>query len=250
MIRQPLVDRDFFGERHFRWRGHDVSRLESLADVVFGFSLTLLVVALEVPRTSADLFGVMRGFFAFAICFTILLYLWACHYLFFRRYGLRDQWTLVLNAVLLFLVLLYVYPLKFIFTYLTDVLWYKFGWIQGPAREAFGERLRSSLSPSDSTGVMVLYGAGYLGVALVFILLYTHAWRQREVLALDERERLLTRAKVIAHAIDGGVACASIVLAWFSQPALAGWSYCALGLLHAVHGRRTGRRIAKTFATA
>jgi len=35
----------------FHWRGTGVSRLEGLADAVFAFTVTLLVVALEVPLT-------------------------------------------------------------------------------------------------------------------------------------------------------------------------------------------------------
>jgi hypothetical protein len=241
-----LTSRDFLGERYFRWRGRDVSRLEALADVVFGFSLTLLVVALEVPKTSADLFGVMRGFLAFAICFAILLYLWTVHYLFFRRFGLRDPLTLVLNAVLLFLVLLYVYPLKFLFTFLTDALCYNFGWVPAAARTSMGERLAAAMGPADAVPVMVLYSSGYLGVSVVFILLYANAWRQRAALELDAREILLTRGTIAACAINGGIAAVSIGLAFLSYPALAGYCYFVLGPVHAWNGHRTGKRLAAT----
>ena len=58
----------------------------------------------------------MRGFPAFAVCFTLLIVIWREHYVFFRRYGLQDATTLWLNAALLFVMLFYVYPLKFVFT--------------------------------------------------------------------------------------------------------------------------------------
>lgn len=35
--------------------------------------------------------------------------------MFFRRYGLQDNTTIWLNAALLFVMLFYVYPLKFVF---------------------------------------------------------------------------------------------------------------------------------------
>src|SRR5207245_11133547 len=60
------------------------------------------------------LFRSFRGFIPFAICFTMLLTVWYAHYVFFRRYGLDDQLTIFLNSVLLFVVLFYVYPLKFL----------------------------------------------------------------------------------------------------------------------------------------
>jgi hypothetical protein len=106
----------------FRLRGHQVTRIEALSDVVFGFALTLLGVSAEVPKTFDQLLEIMREFPAFAICFAILISLWHEHYRFFRRYGLQDSRTIFLNGLLLFIVILYVYPLKFIFSLLV-ILW-------------------------------------------------------------------------------------------------------------------------------
>ncbi len=39
----------------FRMRGREVTRLESFADAIFAFALTLLIVSLEVPKSFADL---------------------------------------------------------------------------------------------------------------------------------------------------------------------------------------------------
>jgi len=58
----------------------------------------------------------LRGFLPFALCFAQLVMIWRTHYRFSRRYGLEDDYTVFLNMVLLFLVLFYVYPLKFVFT--------------------------------------------------------------------------------------------------------------------------------------
>ena len=98
----------------FELRGQQMNRIEAVSDVVFGFAFTLLVVSLEVPHTYADLINAMRGFPAFALTFAALMALWVRHYYFFRYYGLDDLVTIVLNTPLLFLVLFYVYPLKFL----------------------------------------------------------------------------------------------------------------------------------------
>src|ERR1044072_1802154 len=121
MIREKLIDRNIGNHKKFRWRSHEPSRIEGLSDAVFGFAVTLLVVSLEVPKTFAELMEVMRGFGAFAVCFALLIVVWYNQYKFFRRYALQDNYTVVLNAALLFVVLFYVYPLKFVFTFLVGI---------------------------------------------------------------------------------------------------------------------------------
>ena len=95
-------------------RHRDVSRLEGFSDAVFGFALTLLVVNLETPKDIAGLRNLVGSFLPFGITFAMVSWIWYQHNLFFRRYGLQDAWTAFLNCVLLFVVLFYVFPLKFL----------------------------------------------------------------------------------------------------------------------------------------
>jgi uncharacterized membrane protein len=99
MLRRPFFARDAQGERDFRWRGGDVSRLEGLTDAVFALSLTLIVVSLRVPSTFAELLEDFRQLPVFAATFAILYWIWHCHYQFHRRYGLEDSGTIWLNAL-------------------------------------------------------------------------------------------------------------------------------------------------------
>src|SRR5689334_5454945 len=110
MIRKHLIDlQEYTGaEPGFRWRGREVTRLEGLTDAVFAFATTLLIVSLEVPRTFDELLEVSKGFGAFLLTFSVLMLVWSQHFRFFRRYGLQDTPTVILNAVLLFVVLFYV----------------------------------------------------------------------------------------------------------------------------------------------
>src|ERR1700686_1766308 len=121
MIREKLIDKGIGDNKKFRWRSHEISRTEGLSDAVFWFAIPLLVVSREGPRTFSELMYAMRGFGAFAICFTLLFIVWFNQYKFFRRYGLEDTTTLLLNAILLFVVLFYVYPLKFLFTLIVNM---------------------------------------------------------------------------------------------------------------------------------
>ncbi len=90
----------------FVLRGEDVSRVEAFSDAVFAFAVTLTVVSLAVPSTFDQLEQtVVRGLFSFAISFAMLVQVWYWHYKFYRRYGLQDGFTVLLNTILLFIVL-------------------------------------------------------------------------------------------------------------------------------------------------
>lgn len=75
----------------FRLRGVEPTRTEALTDAVVGFSMTLAVVSLDVPRDSAALLTAMRGFATFALTFFTLFAVWVSHHRFSRRYGIEDD---------------------------------------------------------------------------------------------------------------------------------------------------------------
>jgi len=193
---------------------------------VFGFAITLLVVSLEVRHTYAELLADMRGFLPFAACFAQLALIWRTHYKFSRRYGLEDPYTVFLNVVLLFLVLFYVYPLKFVFTLV------------------FSELTGSSagLAWHEGSVLMRIYALGFVCVFLLFVLMYVHAYRLRRELALSPVEISVTRFSIQENVILALVGITSFVVA-IRSPDWAGWSYASIGPLMAIHGRIFGKRI-------
>ena len=198
----------------FRLRGREVSRVEAFSDVVFGFALTLIVVSLEVPGTFQELMNTMRGFPAFAICFAILTWVWHVHHTFFKRYALTDDFTVALNAVLLFIVLFYTYPLKFMFSLVT-----------GQIRLTEG-----------GNALMVIYGVGFAGIFAMFLAMYAHAWRLRDQLELNELERWDTHTNMILYASYIAIGLLSALAGAVLEGPLIKWSGLMYWLLGPVSG--------------
>lgn len=225
---------EYIAKDGFRLRGTEMSRIDGFSDVVFGFALTLLVVSLEVPRTYAELHHLVQGFFPFAISFLFLMMIWFGHFQFFRRFGLHDTWTITLNAMLLFVVLFYVYPLKFLFTLVIA------GMVGGAAEGALTE-------VHQIPELMVLYGGGFTLVYLLLAALYWNAWRQRDDLGLNSLERVLARGYIVEISGVAGVGLLSCLVALALPPekaSLAGWIYMLIGVFKTFHGRKMGQKAA------
>ena len=208
----------------FRMRGREVTRLEGFSDAVFGFALTLLVVSLDVPKTFTDLANTMRGFPAFAVCFVFLAIIWNGHYKFCRRFGLDDGPARLLTCVMLFLVLFYIYPLKFLFTLSINSM-------------LFGGTAETVMTRDQFSDLMIIYGLGFAAVYLAFVLLYVHAYRLRERLELTELEKFETRYQIFRLTVLVGTGLFAAVWArtgWAVQ--WSGFAYLILIPIRRISG--------------
>jgi len=189
---------------NFRLRGEAITRLDVFSDVVLGIALVLLVVSLAIPRSFSDFRSPTPSFTASAVCFLMLVNVWYSHYVFFRRYGLNDRWTVLINAALLGIVLFCVYPLKFLYGTLFASL---------VRAEELSPRFALAI---QINGMMVLYALGFTATFFLVAALYWNAWRQRDALGLDGVERLLTISSIVdalGIAAAGLIAClAALVL--------------------------------------
>jgi uncharacterized membrane protein len=209
------------GRVKFRLRGREVSRVEAFSDVVFGFALTLIVVSLEVPTSYDELINTMRGLPAFAICFAILTWVWHAHHTFFRRYAMTDEITVALNTALLFIVLFYIYPMKFMFSFVT-------------------RQIEGSM---NGRNLMLIYGLGFVGIFALYLLMYGHAWKKRAELELNQVELHDTVTSMWMYGSYVAIGLLSCGLAWLGGNRMvpyAGLIYWLIGPASAMIGWKRG----------
>jgi len=207
-----------------RWRGHEVTRIEALSDAVFAFAITLLIVSLEVPKDFEELLAGMRTFFPFAVCFFMLFQVWLIQNIFFRRYNLHDQWTIVLNGMLLFVVLFFVYPLKFLFSaWMTTGFFFK--------------------EPEQVVQLFQIYSSGFAAIYILFSLMYYHAYRKREELELTDSEVFETRTNIYRNMVMAGIGLLSVMIASLGVQyvGMSGFIYILIGPAIAVTHSRRGK---------
>jgi uncharacterized membrane protein len=186
-------------------RNFEIQRIETFSDGVFAFALTLLIVSLEVPQSFDDLLIKMRGFFVFGICFLVLVSIWYNQHLFFRRYGMDDLWTVVLNGCLLFIVLFYIYPLKFLFTLLLGSSSVKISGKQVPM-------------------LMGIYASGFIVIYLLFFLMYRRAYNKSKELGLTDVEKFDCKSTVYKELVMMSIGFIALIYTLIFHDAYAGYS--------------------------
>jgi hypothetical protein len=193
---------------------------------------------------------VLRGLPAFAASFALLFLVWLNQHRYFRRYGLEDATTTFLNAVLLFVILFFVYPLKFVFQIVIRV-------ILGPAWYPDSGRVHGAvLEAGQQPLMMMVFGAGYVAVFGIFVLLNLHAYRHRDALELDELERFETRDNIVESGMNVGIGVLSMVLAGIGGPRstmASGLCYWLVGPAMTINGfaaRATRKRLNARLAAA
>jgi hypothetical protein len=230
----------------FRLRGAEMTRIETFTDAAFAFALTLLVVSLEPPTTAAGLESALREVPAFLLSAVLLMRFWWGHNEWSRRFGLDDGPTVVLSCALVCTVLVYVYPLRFIFGLMMS-------WIGVITGLPIGSRMQGIRGVEDVNHLFVIYGAGFVAMCLTLVLLNLHAWRKREELELNPLERHLLRAEIGAWLIVGGAGALSIALGLLLPPTLPGipgWAYMVLPVAMPLFGRANARGRARLLAAA
>ena len=210
----------------FRERGGEVTRMEAFVDAAFAFALTMLVISVgTIPDTVPKLIDAMKGIPAFAGSFALIAAFWYQHVTWSRRFGLDDSGSVLLSLLLVFLVMVFVYPLKAMAAML-------FGWLSG-GWLPFGF---SGITIDGLRAMFVLFAIVYGSMASVISLLYLRAWRQREMLELSIDEKVETIVRIGDGFKSVVVAMLSVAVA-FAMPANPpNWLVGSPGMVYALMG--------------
>jgi uncharacterized membrane protein len=220
----------------FRLRGLEMTRLETFIDAAFAFAITMQVIAAErIPDDVETLLAAFKNVPAFVTSIIVVGIFWRGHWLWSRRYGLEDGVSIFISWAMIVTILIYMYPLKAIFS----SMWFLLS----------GGRVGHTLGASSIwqvRAVFAVFAAGFTAIALEVVLLNWLAWRLREPLRLNKRERSITLYEVTGWSIPVGVGIISFVLALtlpIEQIAWSGWIYFSMVILVPLHSAYRKQKI-------
>ena len=222
-----------------RVRGIEVSRLEGLTDAVIGLAITLLIVSEEVPKTIDELFAMLLGFPSFAITFLLMMAIWYWHYRFFRKFGLSNNKVMWANGILLFLVLLLMFPLKYLASFVVDRVILE-GWF------GFDMPTNFAITVSQYNYLHMIYAAGFASVFGCFAWLYRIALTESKVLELTEDEFQSTRIHANTFLIVAIVPLLTVPLLYLPTiyaPMIAGFGNAFIWPATMIYARMASRRL-------
>ena len=226
----------------FRLRGGENTRIEAFTDAAFAFAVTLLVIGgSHAPTNVQELLDALAGVPAYAASFALLCLFWYSHYIWYLRYGMEDGRSVLLSLVLVFLILIYVYPLHMLFA--AAFASSSSGLLPGHV---------AASTQHDVTLMFVIYGIAYAALSGIILLFHVHAWRSRERLDLDSAEQLITRSLLLRWTLNVAIGLLSAAVALAMPRGTSAATYSLPGLVYfllAITGPLLGRRLRRQLAS-
>ncbi len=225
---------------YFYNRGADTTRLETFVDAAFAFALTLLVISFDaVPSSYEELIIALRAIPAFLFGFSILMMFWAAHRKWSIRFGLDTGAAMIISLALVFVILVYVYPLRAMSTAAVSAI--TNGWLPTDFKVTSYEEVR---------GLFAIYSSGFCLCAACIITLNAHALSLRSALSLTPEEIFLTKGEICSWLLVGAIGFASVIMA-FTLPdtmvGFSGWVYASLAIVMPIYGWQVSRLFDKHF---
>jgi hypothetical protein len=172
------------------------NRLDNFTDAAFAFAVSLMVIGgTEAPTNYDMLASAVADVPSFAIGFAIILLFWFAHVRWRRYRGDGDWLSSLLTALLVFLVLIYVQPLR-------------------AMARSFSSFLGAAGRPFDGGvealgDLFLIYGAGFVAMAAATAGLFAEAQRNA---ALGRIERIELRGEMFIWLILVATGLVSMLL--------------------------------------
>jgi uncharacterized membrane protein len=177
-------------------------RLDNFTDAAFAFAVTLLVIGgADAPTDQAMLTRAVAEVPAFAIGFAIIAMFWAGHVRWRALRGEGDWLSALLSVLLVFLVLIYVQPLR-------------------AMARSFSTFLGGGGTPfsGDLGDLFLIYGAGFVAMATAMTALFFEVRRNS---SLDPSRRGAARGEAVIWLILVTTGLVSMLFAAFEATEMA-----------------------------
>jgi uncharacterized membrane protein len=201
-------------ERRSSVRPVETARLDAFVDASFAFAVTLLIIAGAEPLNDfGDLMRALGRIPAFAAGFGLVVMFWLAHRNFGRLAPIRDSWSATLSLAIVFMILIYVFPLRLLTE--AGAAYFSHGRLPGMGLIRTFDQLRD---------VYTVYGLGFALLCWLYFLLYGHALKRGAVAGLAEDDRDEARE---SRAIWGVITLAglfSALLAWVLPLRITPWA--------------------------
>lgn len=225
----------------YRLRGESMTRIEVFSDAAFAFAVTMLVISLSsIPQDYQELLAAISKIPSFASSFAIMMLIWVSHRRWSQRFGLDDGVSTFLTLALIFVVLIYVYPLKLIM----DLMYFSFSQDLFPADYQISNTVEVAV-------ILAIFSVGFFLIALIQVCLYLRVSYKSDDLGLNQLEQLLVNKEILTWLSLTVIALVVTLIALIFRSSLgylAGIAYSLTSIVIPLATMQTRRKISDTLA--
>ena len=186
-------------------------RLDAFVDAAFAFAVTLLVAGGGDPPTKlSEMQDMLLSAPAYGASFALIVLFWLSYRDLGRLWPMRDALSTALSLAVVFVVLLYVFPLRLMMQSALHAL--SGGVLPG------GDLVEGF---ADLRFLYVAYGSGGMVLSLLFAALYRHHLGQG---AAEPDQAVSARIWIMNWLILAAVSLASVIIALTAPEAVAEWA--------------------------
>ena len=164
-------------------RGIANTRLDTFVDAAFAFGATVLLISSgDLPSTYGELVALLKDIPAFVLSFFTMMIFWLSHRSWSQYYGLEDKVTIPLTLLLVVSLLVYIYPLKLMYSTLLTFM----------SNGYFPSGI-SITSQAEGVSIIGFYGFGFALLSVSMLGLYWRTYAVRNTMTLTDTECINAR---------------------------------------------------------